>query len=131
MVPPSHKSSRKRSIRVLSASIDRNLNRSRALLLRRYGFHVTTSNSQEHATEKLSTSSFDVLIFGTTLPRDTCWQLAEVFRRHNARGKIIEIIPAAWSAPKNKPNATVVSTDQAEALITTIQHQLGKGANQA
>jgi len=110
----------------LSASIDRTLNRSRALLLRRYGFQVTTSNSEKHASEKIVSSSFDVLIFGTTLPRDSCWQLADVFRRHNSRGKIIEIIPAAWSMPKNKPDATVVSTDQAEALITTIQGQLAR-----
>jgi CheY-like chemotaxis protein len=125
MAPSSTRQGKKNPIRVLSASIDRNLNRSRALLLRRYGFQVTTSNSPEHATEKIASSAFDVLIFGTTLPRDTCWQLADVFRRRNSRGKIIEIIPAAWSAPKNKPDATVVSTDQAEALITTIQQLRG------
>jgi len=93
----------KHPIRILSASLDPHLNHARALLLRHHGFDVVSTESKEYAREQIQKSRFDVLIFGNTLPRDTCWELAEVFRKHNAAGKIIEIIPAPWLAPKNNP----------------------------
>jgi len=77
---------------------------------------VVSTESKEYAREQIQKSRFDVLIFGNTLPRDTCWELAEVFRKHNAAGKIIEIIAAPWLAPKNQPDATVVSTDAPDNL---------------
>jgi CheY-like chemotaxis protein len=111
-------------LRILSASIDPGLNRSRALLLRHYGFDVTTSESKEHAHEQIERSRFDVMIFGNTLPRDTCWELAKIFRHHNSEGKIIEIIPSPWAAPKNQPDASVVGTAEPEQLITAIRRTL-------
>ena len=113
-----------RPIRILSASIDPGLNHSRALLLRHYGFDVTTSESKEQAREQIESSHFDVLIFGNTLPRDPCWELADIFRRQNSKGKIIEIIPSPWAAPKNRPDASVVGTAEPEQLITTIHRTL-------
>lgn len=107
-------------LRVLSASVDAGLNHSRALLLRSGGFEVVTSESLEHASEQIQIQSFDVLVFGSTLPRDTCWHLADIFRKRNTRGKIIEILPSPWATPKNRPDATVVSSDEAEKLINTI-----------
>jgi hypothetical protein len=104
--------------------IDPGLNRSRALLLRHYGFDVTTSESKEHAREQVERSHFDVLIFGNTLPSDTCWELAKIFRHHNSKGTIIEIIPSPWAAPKNQPDASVVGTAEPEQLITTIRRTL-------
>jgi CheY-like chemotaxis protein len=115
-----HASGDKRVIRILSASIDPGLNHSRALLLRHYGFDVTTSESKEHARQQIEDLHFDVLIFGNTLPEDTCWELAQVFRRHNSNGKIIEILPSQWAAPKNRPDASVVGSAEPEQLITTI-----------
>jgi CheY-like chemotaxis protein len=103
---------------------DPGLNQARALLLRHYGFDVTTSESKEHAHEQIEHSSFDVLIFGNTLPRDTCWELAEIFRRRNSNGKVIEIIPSPWAAPKNQPDASVVGTTEPERLIRTIRQYL-------
>jgi hypothetical protein len=79
-----------------------------------------TSESLDHARDLIQTQSFDVLVFGSTLPRDTCWQLADVYRKRNARGKIIEILPSPWAAPKNRPDATVVSGEEPERLINTI-----------
>ena len=114
----------KRPIRILSASIDPGLNHSRALLLRHYGFDVTTSESKEHAREQIEGSHFDVLIFGNTLPEDTCWELEQVFRRRNSKGKIIEILPSPWAEPKNRPDASVVGTAEPEQLISTIQRTL-------
>ena len=114
-----------RSIRILSASVDAGLNQARALLLRHYGFEVTTSESVEHANEQIKQKQFDVLVFGSTLPRDMCWQLAAVFRDRNTGGRIIEILPSPWTAPKNRPDATVVSSDEATALIRTIQESVG------
>ena len=117
----SHEAGNTRLIRILSASIDAGLNHSRALLLRHYGFDVTTSESKEHAREQIEGSHFDVLIFGNTLPQDTCWELAGIFRRKNPRGKIIEITPSPWAAPKNQPDSSVVGTAEPEQLITTIR----------
>jgi hypothetical protein len=110
-----------RPVRILSASCDPDLNLARALLLRHHGFDVTTSHSKETARHEIETSVFDVLIFGNTLPSDTCWELAAAFRSRNAGGKIIEIVPSPWANPKNRPDATVVSTDEPEKLITTIR----------
>ena len=107
-------------LRILSASVDASLNHSRALLLRSRGFEVVTSESLDRASEQIQTQLFDVLVFGSTLPRDTCWHLAAVFRERNAKGKIIEVLPSPWAAPKNRPDATVVSSDEAEKLIVTV-----------
>ena len=109
-----------RRIRVLSASLDPTLNQSRGLLLRDHGFDVVTSESLDHARDQIKEHDFDVLIFGSTLSRDTCWQLAEVFRSRNAQGKIVEILPSPWAAPRNQPDATVVSSDEPTKLIATI-----------
>jgi DNA-binding NtrC family response regulator len=111
----------KKPIHVLSASTDPGLNSARAQLLRHYGFHVVATESKEEAHEHIERGDFHVLIFGSTLGRDTCWELAAVFRRRNAKGKIIEIVPTPWAAPKNQPDAIVASSDEAEKLITTIR----------
>jgi hypothetical protein len=108
-------------IRVLSASVDPGLNHARGLLLKHHGFDVTTSESIEHAREQIQQHLFDVLIFGSTLPRDTCWQLAAVFRGRNPAGRIIEILPSPWVAPKNQPDATVISSDEPAELVATIR----------
>jgi hypothetical protein len=92
------------------------------LLLRHYGFDVTTSESKEHAREQIERSPFDLLISGDTLPQDACWGLAAVFRRHNLKGKIIEIVPSPWATPKNQPDFSVVGTAEPDQLIGTI-HQ--------
>lgn len=113
-------------IHVLSASTDHGLNTARAQLLRHYGFHVVSTESKEEAHEHIERQDFHILIFGSTLRRDTWWELAAVFRRRNAKGKIIEIVPSPWAAPKNQPDATVVSSDEAEKLITTIRLALSE-----
>jgi len=111
-------------IHVLSASTDPGLNTARAQLLRHYGFHVLSTESKQEANEHIEQQNFHVLIFGSTLPRDTCWQLAGAFRRRNAKGKIIEIVPTPWAAPKNQPDAIVVSSEEPEKLITSIRGAL-------
>jgi len=111
-------------IRVLSASTDPGLNRTRGLLLRHYGFDVTTSESKDHAREQIEQVRFDVLVFGSTLPRDTCWELAGVFRQRNVAGKVIEIIPTRRAAPKNQPDATIVSSDEPTRLAALIHEFL-------
>jgi len=108
-------------IRVLSASVDARLNHTRWLLLQYHGFDVTASDSVEHAHEQIQTYHFDVLIFGSSLTRDTCWQLAEEFRKCNAKGKIVEILPAPWAAPKNRPDATIVGTDEPTKLVSLLR----------
>ena len=113
-----------RPIRVLSASVDPGLNHARALVLRHHGFEVTTCESVQHASEQIQSQHFDVLVFGSTLPRDTCWQLAAIFRQRNAAGKIVEILPSPWAAPKNRPDATVVSSDEVGTLVSTIIERL-------
>ena len=116
--------SKEREIHVLSASTDPNLNLARALLLQQAGFRVTALQSKTEALEQIESRPFDVLIFGSTLPHDTCWELAGVFRKHNATGKIVEIIPSPWAAPKNQPDATVASSDEPTKLIKVIHEQL-------
>ena len=74
-------------IRVLSASVDPYLNQARALLLRHHGFEVVSTESKDYAIERIQKDPFHVLIFGSTLPRDTCWELAEVFRKHNLQAR--------------------------------------------
>lgn len=107
-------------IRILSASTDPYLNRSRAALLRHNGFETLTTESEATAMALMKTSQFDILIFGSTLSSDTCWRLAAIYRQHNPKGKIIEILPAPFMLPKNRPDATVVSAEP-ERLIHTIQ----------
>lgn len=119
--PAQSTTGRERPITILSASVDPYLNNSRALLLRHNGFEVVNSETNETAQEHIETSKFDVLIFGTTLPRDTCWELAGRFRKRNSKGKVIEIVPAPWSSPKNNPDAVVASMDDPENLITAIR----------
>ena len=111
-------------IRVLSASVDPRLNQSRALLLRQHGFDVITSESTEHARQQLDSSTFDVLIFGSTLAREACWELAEAFRKRNSRGRIIEILPHSDASPKNQPDALVVSAEEPAKLVATIHENL-------
>jgi PleD family two-component response regulator len=123
-VNPTEESLKDRTIRVLSASTDRNLNLARALLLQHHGFKVTALESKAEALKEIERRRFDVLIFGSTLPYDTCWELAGVFRKHNSAGKIVEIIPSPWTAPKNQPDATVVSSDEPTELIKVIHEQL-------
>ena len=112
-----------RLIRIFSASGDQLLNHSRALFLRRYGFEVTTTISKQEASKQLETGTYDVLIFGATLPTDACWELAEIFRKRNSKGKIIEVVPSATSPPKNRPDA-IVSADEPIKLVATIYAQL-------
>jgi hypothetical protein len=121
MATPKSQGQLERPIRVLSASVDPGLNHARGLLLTHHGFDVTTSESIEHAREQIQQHLFDVLIFGNTLPSDTCWKLAGVFRDRNPAGKIIEILPSPWASPKNKPDATVVSSDEPRELVITIR----------
>jgi len=90
------------------------------MLLRDHGFDVITSENLEHAVEEIKTREIDVLIFGSTLPRDNCWNVAELFRSHHSGGKIIEILPSPWAAPKNRPDAVVVSSDEPEKLAAVI-----------
>jgi CheY-like chemotaxis protein len=113
-----------RPTRILSASVDPSLNYTRALLLRQHGFEVTTSESLQRARDQIRAYNFDVLLFGSTLPRDICWQLAEFFRRRNANGKIIEILPSPRAAPKNQPDATVLSSDEPTSLVEVIRETL-------
>lgn len=113
-----------RRIRVLSASVDARLNHTRWLLLQYHGFDVTASDTVEHAREQIQTNHFDVLIFGSSLTRDTCWQLAEDFRKRNAIGKIVEILPAPWAPPKNRPDATVVGTEEPTKLVSILRQPL-------
>lgn len=108
-------------IRVLSASNDDGLNNARAMLLRDHGFDVTTSEDVEQAIREIKRRELDVLIFGSTLPRDNCWTLAEVFRQHHSNGKIIEILPSPWAAPKNRPDCVVSSSDEPERLVAAIR----------
>ena len=112
-------------IRVLSASIDSGLNSARAMLLRDHGFDVTTSENVERAIREIKLRELDVLIFGSTLPRDNCWTLAEVFRQHHSKGKIVEILPSPWAAPKNRPDIVVVSSDEPEGLVAAIRNARG------
>lgn len=121
----------KQTIRVLTASIDPRLNRSRAELLRDHGFDVTTSESSQHAREQIQSSAFDVLIFGPTLPPDVCWALAKVFRQRNLDGKIIEILPSPQALIKNQPDAIVVSAEEPSKLVVTIHKNLQKTTGDA
>jgi hypothetical protein len=116
-------------IRILSASVDSSLNQSRAMLLRHHGFDVKTSESLEHAREQIAEDLFDVLIFGSTLPRDVCWQLAEVFRQRNTSGRVVEILPSPWTAPKNRPAATVIRSGEAAKLISAIRAENSDDCN--
>ena len=115
-----------KQVRILSASTDASLNRTRALLLEYHGFTVTACESKEEAHQELERTLYDVLIFGSTLPRDTCWELAGVFRQRNSKGRIIEIIPAPWATPKNQPDATIVSGDEPTNLINLIRRTVAE-----
>jgi DNA-binding response OmpR family regulator len=108
-------------IRVLSASTDLGLSRTRVMLLQRFGFDAIYSESKQHAMELIEKTGFDVLIFGSALDRDTCWELAGAFRKRNAKAKIIEITPTPWTAPKNRPDGTVLGCDEAQMLPETIR----------
>jgi len=111
----------KYATRILSASLDSGLNHSRALLLREHGFEVETAASLETARQLIEKREFNILIFGSTLPRDACWTLAGVFRERHPGGKIIEILPSPWAAPRNRPDATVVGSDEQAKLVTVIR----------
>ena len=110
----------KRLIRVLSASTDLGLSRTRVMLLQQFGFDAIYSESKQHAIELIEKNAFDVLVFGSTLERDTCWELAAVFRSRNSDGKVIEILPTTWKTPKNRPDATVLGSDEAHSLPEAI-----------
>jgi hypothetical protein len=118
------RSSVERQIRVLSASVDPRLNHSRALLLRQHGFDVITSEATVHAHDQLNSTAFDIMIFGPTLSRGACWELAEAFRKRNAHGRIIEILPHSAASPKNQPDALVVREEESSKLVATIHANL-------
>ena len=111
----------KPTIRVLSASMDAGLNNSRALLLRGEGFEVETTESLGTAHQLIENKQFDILIFGSTLPRDACWTLSEAFRKHQAGGTIVEILPSPWAAPRNQPDRTVVGSDEQAKLVAVVR----------
>lgn len=90
------------------------------MLLEQFGFNAVYSESKEHALALMEKGQVDVLVFGSSLPRDTCWHLAQVFRSKNPDGKIIEILPAVWASAKNRPDATVLSSDEPDLLPRTI-----------
>lgn len=113
-------------LRVLSASADGDLNNARAHLLRQKGFDVTTSESSDHAQQQLKSSTFDVLIFGSTLSHKACCDLAAVFRQSNVGGRIIEILPTRSAVPKNQPDSVVATDDEGTRLIRTIQETFPK-----
>lgn len=113
-------------LHILSASADGDLNNARALLLKQNGFEVTTSESSDHAQQQLKSSTFDVLIFGSTLPHKACWDLAATFRQANAAGRIIEILPTRSAIPKNQPDSVVATDDEGTRLVRTIQETLPK-----
>lgn len=114
---------RERPIRVLSASTDLGLSRTRVMLLQ-FGFDATYSESKQHAIDLIEKKTFDVLVFGSTLERDTCWELAGLFRSRNSGGKVIEILPTTWKSPKNRPDATVLGSDEAHSLPDAIRSLL-------
>lgn len=107
-------------LRILTASANADLNNARASLLRRSGFDVTTAESDDYAQQHLKASRFDVLIFGSTLPYQACWDLAATFRQSNSAGRIIEILPTRAAVPKNQPDSIVVSDEEETRLIETI-----------
>jgi hypothetical protein len=53
-----------------------------------------------------------------------CWELAEVFREQNSRGKIVEIIASPSEPVKNYPDAIVVSADESSRLANIIRDNL-------
>ncbi len=113
-------------VRVLSASADPGLSTSRELLLRQHGYMVRTALSKAHALELLQAHNFDLLILGNSLSPDTCMELGRRFRAHNPRGRVIEILPVAGAPPMNQPDETVASLAGPDALLRTIEAQLGR-----
>ncbi len=101
--------------------MDAGLNHSRALLLRDHGFEVETSDTIEKAHRLIESERFEILIFGSTLPSDACWRLAAAFRERHPGGKIIEILPSPWAVARNRPDATVVGSDEQAKLVSVIR----------
>ncbi len=113
------------AIRVLCLSLDPGLNHSRALLLRDHGFVVETCESIDKGHRLIETGNYEVLIFGNTLPNDTCWMLEQVFRKHHPRGTMIEIRPSPWAAARSQADATVVGSDEPSTLVHAIRDAVG------
>jgi CheY-like chemotaxis protein len=103
--------------RVLSASADPALRQTRELVLIGEGCEVTTSLSKAHAHELTKSHVFDVLVFGNSLSRDTCQELARSFRLRNPQGKIIEILASKWDPPMNQPDAVAAGPEELVSLI--------------
>ena len=104
-------------MRVLSASADPALRKTRELVLIREGCEVKTSLSKAHAHELIQSHLFDVLVFGNSLTPDACQELAKSFRLRNPQGKIIEILASKWDYPMNQPDAVAAAPEELVALI--------------
>lgn len=107
-------------MRVLSASADPALRHSRDLLLRSQGYEVATSLSTAHAKDLIQSRPFDLLVFGNSLTRNACLELAKDFRDQNPQGKIVEILFARWESPMNDPDATAVGPEELLAAIHAL-----------
>ncbi len=113
-----------RSARILLATADDTLRHTRTQILRSFGFEVDASQSKQHAIDLFRTGKFDILVLGNTLDAPACRELGAAFRQWQPRGRVVEILDAISSGPKNNPDATVVALSGPLVLREVIEAQL-------
>jgi CheY-like chemotaxis protein len=110
--------------RILLATKDPLLRRTRHDVLISFGYHVAAPNGEGEALTLIHSEHFDVLILGDTLDPSHKRQFATKYRLHQPHGRIIEIVFTLGDPPFGNPDAAVVGLDGPRALQRAIEEQL-------
>ena len=108
---------------VLLATADPVLRQTRAALITSFGFHTIASLSLDDALALISACPFDILVVGHTLPADDCYAISTKFRKHNPKGRIVEILRRVGDDCKDHPDVTVVGLEGPLTLRDALLEQ--------
>lgn len=110
--------------RILLATKDPLLRRTRHDVLVSFGYHVAVPSSEGEALTLIQSERFELLILGNTLDDSTKVHLATKYRDQQRHGRVIEIIASFGHPPSGDPDAAVVGLDGPPALQRAIEEQL-------
>jgi DNA-binding response OmpR family regulator len=109
---------------VLLATADPVLRQTRAALITSFGFHTIASLSLHDALTLISACPFDILVLGHTLSAEACHTISTEFRRHNRKGRVVEILRRAEDDCNDHPDVTVVGLEGPLSLRNALLEQL-------
>jgi DNA-binding NtrC family response regulator len=117
--------------KVLFATADPALRRTRGALMSNEGCEVMTSLSTLHAHQLIQYHAFDCLVLGSSLSSATCNELASRFRLRNPKGKVVEIAGYGDRA-MDKPDARIIGNEELRKVFRSgmLQEPAWRAASQ-